>query len=80
MQARLDAGTLAVDHMDPNFREGMPLVKDEFGSERRKAKILNFSLAYGKTEFGLAKDFGVELDEAKEIVARWYSSRPEVRA
>ena len=54
-------------------------MKDEYASERRKAKILNFSLAYGKTEFGLAKDFGVELEQAKDIVARWYSSRPEVR-
>ena len=64
--------------MDPNFKEGMELVKDRYGSERRKAKILNFSLAYGKTEYGLSKDFGVSLDEAKTIVERWYKSRPEV--
>lgn len=79
LQAKLDAGELAVDKMDSQYVDGMPLVKDEFSSERRKAKILNFSLAYGKTEYGLAKDFGVDLPEAKNIVERWYSSRPEVR-
>ena len=26
-----------------------PLLKDCFGSERRRAKVLNFSIAYGKT-------------------------------
>ena len=32
-----------------------PLLKDEFGSERRKAKTLNFSIAYGKTAHGLSQ-------------------------
>jgi hypothetical protein len=79
LQKRLDDGSLAIDKMDPNYKEGMPLVKDEYASERRKAKILNFSLAYGKTEYGLSKDFGVALSEAKDTVTRWYRSRPEVR-
>lgn len=57
----------------------MPLLKDKFASERRKAKVLNFSIAYGKTAHGLSKDWGVTLDEAKDTVARWYSDRPEVR-
>ena len=58
----------------------VPLLKDMFGSERRKAKVLNFSIAYGKTAHGLARDWGTSLDEAKETVARWYSDRPEVCA
>eukprot|EP00879_Flechtneria_rotunda_P001581 GHRR01001740.1.p1 GENE.GHRR01001740.1~~GHRR01001740.1.p1 ORF type:complete len:951 (+),score=402.49 GHRR01001740.1:427-2853(+) len=56
-----------------------PLLKDKFASERRKAKILNFSIAYGKTAHGLSKDFGVSLEEAEETVNRWYADRPEVR-
>ena len=51
-----------------DFRNGeapAPLVKDRFASERRKAKILNFSIAYGKTPHGLAKDFNVSVSEAK---------------
>lgn len=54
------------------------LVKDMFASERRKAKVLNFSIAYGKTAHGLAKDFGVSTKEAEDTVALWYSDRPEV--
>lgn len=51
-----------------------------YASERRKAKILNFSIAYGKTAHGLAKDFGTSLEEAKDTVAKWYADRKEVQA
>lgn len=37
------------------------VLQDVFGSERRKAKMLNFSIAYGKTAMGLAKDWKVDL-------------------
>jgi len=33
--------------------------QDAFASERRKAKMLNFSIAYGKTPVGLSKDWKV---------------------
>lgn len=54
-------------------------MKDVFGAERRKAKTLNFSIAYGKTAHGLAKDWGVSVEEAQETVDRWYADRPEVK-
>lgn len=57
----------------------LPLVKDMFGSERRKAKGLNFSIAYGKTPKGLSVDWDVTLQEAKETLSRWYADRPEVK-
>ncbi|CAH9140376.1 unnamed protein product [Cuscuta epithymum] len=56
----------------------VPLLKDAFASERRKAKMLNFSIAYGKTTVGLARDWKVSVKEAKETVDRWYSDRKEV--
>jgi len=56
-----------------------PLLKDLFGSERRRAKTLNFSIAYGKTPHGLSKDWGVSIAEAKAMLEAWYSDRPEVR-
>lgn len=55
-----------------------PLLKDVYGSERRKAKTLNFSIAYGKTPFGLSKDWGVSVEEAKQMLEAWYKDRPEV--
>lgn len=47
-----------------------PLLKDMFASERRKAKVLNFSIAYGKTAAGLANDWKVSKEEAQETVDR----------
>ncbi|XRB13805.1 DNA polymerase I [Pseudoscourfieldia marina] len=60
--------------------ERPPLIKDVYASERRRAKVLNFSIAYGKTEYGLSKDFGVSVEDAKDTVDRWYADRPEVLA
>ncbi|KAF8391518.1 hypothetical protein HHK36_023823 [Tetracentron sinense] len=56
----------------------VPLLKDAFASERRKAKMLNFSIAYGKTPVGLARDWKVSVKEAKETVNLWYKERKEV--
>jgi len=55
-----------------------PLVKDKYAAERRKAKTLNFSIAYGKTAHGLSKDWGVSPQEAKALLDAWYADRPEV--
>ena len=43
-----------------------------------ETQVLNFSIAYGKTAHGLAKDFGTGLQEAKDTVERWYGDRFEV--
>lgn len=56
----------------------VPLPKDAFASERRKAKMLNFSIAYGKTPQGLSKDWKVSVKEAKNTVDLWYNDRKEV--
>ncbi|KAL3639949.1 hypothetical protein CASFOL_014917 [Castilleja foliolosa] len=56
----------------------VPLLKDAFASERRKAKMLNFSIAYGKTTIGLARDWKVSREEAQDTVNLWYSDRQEV--
>lgn len=57
----------------------LPMLKDVFGAERRKAKTLNFSIAYGKTARGLSTDWNVSLAEAEETLAAWYRDRPEVK-
>ncbi|KAI0567564.1 DNA polymerase type 1 [Gracilaria domingensis] len=57
----------------------LPLLKDMFPTERRKAKTLNFSIAYGKTIVGLAKDWNTSEKEAAETLTLWYKERQEVR-
>jgi hypothetical protein len=43
-------------------------------------QLLNFSIAYGKTAFGLAADWGVSKEEAQATVDAWYEGRPGVKA
>lgn len=56
-----------------------PLLKDMYATERRRAKTLNFSIAYGKTAVGLSNDWGISREEAEETLSLWYKDRPEVR-
>ncbi|KAF8713035.1 hypothetical protein HU200_028826 [Digitaria exilis] len=58
----------------------VPLLKYAFGAERRKAKMLNFSIAYGKTPFGLTEDWKVTREEANDTLKLWYRDRKEVSA
>ena len=58
--------------------DSIPLLKDMFSVERRKAKTLNFSIAYGKTVMGLARDWNVSREEASETLMLWYKERQEV--
>ena len=36
-----------------------------------QAKVVNLSIAHGKTSHGLAKDLNTSLKEAEETVERW---------
>jgi DNA polymerase-1 len=74
----VDSGKVLLEWDYSKGQPTSPLVKDQFGSERRKAKTLNFSIAYGKTAFGLAKDWGTTKAEAEETLNAWYNDRPEV--
>ena len=56
-----------------------PTIQEKYADERKKAKMLNFSIAYGKTSSGLAQSWGVSQAEADETVARWFNDRPEVK-
>ncbi len=74
----VNSGKVLLEWDHSKGKPPLPMLKDQFASERRKAKILNFSIAYGKTATGLAKDFDVTPKEAKETVNKWYANRPEV--
>lgn len=59
--------------------QNVPLLKEMFSVERRKAKTLNFSIAYGKTVMGLSRDWNVSESEARDTLELWYKERKEVR-
>jgi len=47
---------------------------------RRRAKIINYALLYGKTAFTLAKDIGVSQQAAQEFIDAYFAGFPLVRA
>eukprot|EP01094_Clydonella_sp_ATCC50884_P029714 TRINITY_DN9395_c0_g1_i1.p1 TRINITY_DN9395_c0_g1~~TRINITY_DN9395_c0_g1_i1.p1 ORF type:complete len:513 (+),score=165.58 TRINITY_DN9395_c0_g1_i1:652-2190(+) len=78
--AAVDRGDVLLEWDGEKGAPPAPLLKDVYGTERRKAKMLNFSIAYGKTAMGLARDWSVSLEEAQETLNLWFADRPEVRA
>jgi DNA polymerase-1 len=46
---------------------------------RRRAKIINYALLYGKTAFTLAKDIGVTQQAAQAFIDAYFSGFPRVR-
>ena len=46
---------------------------------RRRAKIINYALLYGKTAFTLAKDIGVSKEAAQEFIDAYFAGFPKVR-
>jgi DNA polymerase-1 len=47
---------------------------------RRRAKIINYALLYGKTAFTLSKDIGVPQGAAQEFIDAYFAGFPGVRA
>jgi DNA polymerase I len=46
---------------------------------RRRAKIINYALLYGKTAFSLAKDIGVTPQAAQAFIDAYFAGFPQVR-
>lgn len=47
-------------------------------SERRAAKAVNFGLLYGMSAFGLAKQLGCDVKDAKAYIDRYFESYPSI--
>jgi DNA polymerase I len=80
-EALVDAFTNGVDIHDRTalkvFGENSGLGEHEL---RRRAKIINYALLYGKTAFTLAKDIGVAQQAAQEFIDAYFAGFPSVRA
>lgn len=57
----------------------VPLLKEKYNALRKKAKTMNFSIAYGKSAHGFAKDWDCSIDEAKDTLEAWFKERKEVK-
>jgi DNA polymerase I len=57
---------------------GLPL--DQVDAElRRRAKVVNYGLAYGMNAWGLASRLGIPPDEAQEFIDAYFDGFPRVR-
>ena len=58
-----------------NFLDGKDLHKEVstyFGISRRVAKAVNFGIAFGQTEYGLAAQLKISKKEASKYISDWY--------
>ncbi|MEE8170440.1 MAG: DNA polymerase I [Phycisphaerae bacterium] len=57
---------------------GVPL--DEVSKEQRgRAKTVNFGIIYGQTPFGLSRQTGMSVGEAREFIAGYFQKYPNIR-
>ena len=80
IKQEIESGEVLLEWDSSQGAPPAPLVKDKYANERKQAKMMNFSIAYGKSAYGLAKDWKVSLTEAEEVLEAWYRERPEVRS
>lgn len=48
--------------------------------ERQFGKTLNFAILYGTTEYGLKKNLNISIDEALEVIGKFYAGYPKLSA
>ncbi len=49
------------------------------GELRRRAKVVNYGLAYGMNAYGLAQRLGIPPDEAQEFIDAYFAGFPRIR-
>lgn len=55
-------------------------LKEVTSELRRKAKAVNFGIAYGQGAYGLSESLGISRSEAKEIIEKYFEKFKNVRA
>jgi DNA polymerase I-like protein with 3'-5' exonuclease and polymerase domains len=66
------------------FKVGLDLddkaFKERYKDYRQKAKVVNFALIYGGTEYTLVKNFGFSEEEASKLIQGYFEAYPRVKA
>ncbi len=59
---------------------GKPVSKHENPELRQRAKAVNFGLAYGMGAQGLARAIDTDVDQARQLLERYFKSFPRIRS
>ncbi|EGR28819.1 mitochondrial DNA polymerase a, putative [Ichthyophthirius multifiliis] len=78
ISTEVQQGKILIDQDQDLNNSNIPLLKDKYGSERKKAKILNFSIIYGASAKSITEALGCSFKEAQEMIDKWYQEAPEV--
>jgi len=54
-------------------------IKTKFKEERNNAKVVNFGIAYGKTKYGFAADWGWTVPKAEQFIAKYFERFPQIK-
>jgi len=61
--------------VNPNYNA----IKKNFKTERDNIKTVNFGIAYGKTKYGFAADFGWPVNKAEKFVNTYFDRYPKIK-
>lgn len=76
----LDAFAQGLDIHQATAAEVLKIPLEKVTSEqRRSAKAVNFGLVYGMSAFGLARQLGIQREEAKQYIDRYFFRYPGVK-
>ncbi len=67
------------NNLDIHSQTAKLVFGDDFPENRRKAKIINFGIAYGITPKGLAERLLIPVSEASKLIERFYYFYPGVK-
>lgn len=65
-------------HASTAAKVGKIALSEVSADQRRQAKAVNFGLIYGMSAFGLAKQLGVDRQEAQALIDRYFQEYPGV--
>jgi len=81
IELRVVAHLAREPHLIAAFRAGKDIhdtTAKAMNVDRRVAKVINFSLLYGKGAFGLSEDIGCSREEAASFITKYFAAYPGI--
>jgi len=66
---------MTIDYDKLTYIKSLP----DFKAKRSMAKILNFSIVYGVTEYGLSQNIGISVLEARSLIESYFHTFPGIK-